>query len=432
MEFVKKYVKLSELRPAEYNPRKASRALIDSLKLSISTFGLVEPLILNSRSGRLVGGHQRLKALEELYGKDFETEVVVVELDDGQERALNVALNKITGDWDDGKLVEVLRGISVFDPGLLSKTGFSEQELAKMLGTDPESDGDLGEYDEVKKTCTTVRGDVFVLGRHRIMCGDATSAADVKVLFGEVMADLVFTSPPYNVDMGYNEYADSKTEDEYGKLMLDVMRSCYANMKAGRLLCWNVGASAKTNLPLQYECVKSAGFWFYRQVVWAKTGIAKPIWQNSTNKPLARHYLPNYMHEMIIIASKGEVEYGESCEMPYEASGDVWKINASTATRDIETVVSSVGNPNYGGEHKKKAHPAVFPLMLPLLAIKTLSAPEEVVYDPFGGSGTTVMACEKSNRKGLMMELDPVYVEITIKRWESLTGNKADKVTVAT
>jgi len=194
-------MKLSDLNPAKYNPRKKLKPTdpeFEKLRRSIESFGLVEPPIWNKRTGNVVGGHQRLSVLK--YLGHTETDVVVVDISEDEEKALNVALNKISGEWDMPLLTDLLKelGDGGFDSTL---TGFSIDELEKMFKTDNEVQDDNFDIDKAaSEPPFTLSGDLWHLGRHRLLVGDSTNAADVARLMDGKRANLLLTDFPYNVN----------------------------------------------------------------------------------------------------------------------------------------------------------------------------------------------------------------------------------------
>lgn len=192
---------ISKLNPAEYNPRKDLQpgdAEYEKLKRSIEQFGYVEPVVWNKTTGRVIGGHQRLKVLVDLGLK--EVDCVVVEMDEEREKALNIALNKINGEWDTDRLAMLIYDLqgSDFD---VSLTGFDEDELADLFSKTAEKEVKDDDFDltaALEKASFVERGDIWTIGRHRLMCGDATSAEVVASLMDGKRANLVVTDPPYN------------------------------------------------------------------------------------------------------------------------------------------------------------------------------------------------------------------------------------------
>ena len=212
--------KLSELRPADYNPRKAltpEDKEYQDIKRSIEKFGYVDPIIINS-DGTVIGGHQRLTVLTDL-GYE-EADVVVVDLDKNDEKALNIALNKITGEWDEIKLKDLLLELDLNEYDL-QNTGFSSGEIEDLcirLEKEVEAEDDNfdleKELEEIEEPITK-RGDVWILGSHRLMCGDSTDPKDVAALLAGDEADLVITDPPYNV--AYGEKTEYMSESGRGQ-----------------------------------------------------------------------------------------------------------------------------------------------------------------------------------------------------------------------
>lgn len=387
--------RIEELQPAPYNPRKWSDSAIKNLTTSIEKFDLADPIVIN-RNNRVIGGHFRLKILKDRGVGEVDVRIPSRELNEAEERELNVRLNKNLGDWDFELLAD-------FDQDLLADIGFSSEELDKIFQIeDKPEDDDVPEVPEEAKTKT---GDIYLLGRHRLMCGDSTKVDDVEKLMDGKNADMVFTSPPYNVGIKYSKHNDTQNVDEYFKFIKDVMVNCFIVMNEGRLIAWNVGVSPKSKPYHHAISLEDCGFQLFRHIVWKKTGCQIPLWQNSRNKPNARHYMPNYNHEMIYMMSKGDVQYGTNTQMPEELSMDVWDVSQFSA----------------GGNN----HPAAFPVRLAELAIMAMTSKDELCFDPFSGSGSHFIACEKTNRICYGMEIDPKYCDVIVKRWEDYTGQKA-------
>lgn len=198
-----KQLPISELKPADYNPRKDLKpgdADYEKLKRSLTEFGYVEPVIYNHTTGHVVGGHQRLKVLADLGHTDVDC--VVVELDETREKALNVALNKISGDWDEAKLALLIADLDAadFDAEL---TGFDDDEIAQLIGSLDEDEVDDDGFDltaALEAASFAERGDVWTVGRHRLVCGDATRADDVATLMDGTSRPLHLVDIVYSVD----------------------------------------------------------------------------------------------------------------------------------------------------------------------------------------------------------------------------------------
>lgn len=234
-------IHISKLKAAEYNPRvelKAGDKEYEKLKRSIQEFGYVEPIIWNSRTGNVVGGHQRLTVLKDL--GETEIDSVVVDLDDQREKALNIALNKIQGTWDNDKLAVLLSDLEAesFD---VTMTGFDAAEVDELLNefyskeaVDDNYDVDADHEDVVAKGAIIKRGDIWRLGEHLLMCGDSTSKEDMSRLMGKDRAQMAMTSPPYGVGKVY--------EQKGIEPWLDLVKPVIQNItKYADIVCWNLG-----------------------------------------------------------------------------------------------------------------------------------------------------------------------------------------------
>ena len=397
-----KTMKMTDLKPAEYNPRKISDTALAGLKESIRRFGLTQPIVFNRRTKRVVSGHQRLKALKELGEK--KVPVIVVDWPELTEKEANITFNNraIEGEFTDD-IVEMLKMIEEKDKEAFEALLLNEIPL--IFKSEFESSDKDDVVPDVPKKPKTKLGDMYELGDHRLMCGDSTSSADVSTMMNGDVADAVFTSPPYNVGVRYDSHDDNMGDAEYMDLINGVMIQCFSVMGEGRMIAWNVGVSPKSKPYAHAAKLDAAGFSFYRHIVWKKTSANIPLWQHSVNKPHARYYLPNYNHEMIYLATKGPVKIGSRTVMPDELSMDVWDISQFSA----------------GGHN----HPAAFPVNLAKLAISVMTAENEIVFEPFGGSGSTLIASEKIGRRCYAMEIDPGYCDVIVQRWEEFTGKKA-------
>lgn len=245
--------KISELKPAEYNPRKAltpDDPEYQKIKKSIQQFGYVDPIIINS-DGTIIGGHQRYRVLSDLGYEEIEC--VVLNLDKNGEKALNIAMNKISGEWDEVKLKDLLIDLDLEDYDL-SLTGFETKELEDLIDLpdfEPETTEDDfdPESEEAQQLCFVNSGEVWQLGNHRLMCGDSTVAADVQKLMGAEQMDLIITDPPYNVSYEQkaarlNEYRannngamaianDTMEDDQFYAFLLAAFNNMESCMREG-------------------------------------------------------------------------------------------------------------------------------------------------------------------------------------------------------
>lgn len=399
-----------DLIPADYNPRKALKPADPEYKRierSIEEFGYVDPIIWNERTGTIVGGHQRLTVMKNL--GVLEVDVSVVDLDETAEKALNIALNKITGEWDDEALASLLKDLDGegYD---LDITGFSMDEVTDLFDAfdeplaDPEEDNfDLDEAMENAPAISQL-GDVWRLGNHRLMCGDSTSEADVSVLMDGNKAQMVFTDPPWNVN-----YGDVKEGNSQGykprKILNDFMgtedfkqfmNAIFANSAAFSEdgACTYVVMSAQEWGNMMLTLAMNDYHWS-STIIWAKDSLVL------SRKDYHTQYEP------IWYGWKG----GAPRLMPLEdrKQSDVWE----------------VARPK-----KSELHPTMKPIELVARAINNSSKRGWTVLDLFGGSGSTLIASEQTGRVNRSMELDPRYVDVIVERYKEWKGNTEDIVLI--
>ena len=271
---------------APYNPRKISPHDFSSLRLSLAKFGAVEPVVVNVRTNRLVGGHQRLLAADAEGFSTFPT--VEVDLSETEERQLNIALNRIAGEWDNEKLVAVLDEIEAAD-GDLALTGFDDAELVELLGaleneetTGDEENGDPDETpdpDSVEKRCEP--GDLWILGSHRLLCGDSRKPGDVADLLGGRRIDLAFTSPPYASQRKYDEASGFRPirPDDYVDWFEDVQANVAAHLSDAGSWFVNIkehcddGARSLYVKDLTLAHARRWGWRFVDEFCWLRSGV---------------------------------------------------------------------------------------------------------------------------------------------------------------
>lgn len=374
-------ISIEKLKPAEYNPRKDLKPEDEEyqkIKKSLVEFGYVAPVIVNSDM-TVIGGHQRLKVLKELGYTEIECNVV--ELDKDKEKALNIALNKITGEWNNTKLEELLAELKETDIDI-DMTGFSFDEVDNILKdiTDSKEDNfDVEQaLNEIEEPISKL-GDVWILGRHRLMCGNSTQKDDIMHLMNKQQADMLFTDPPYN--MSFNGRSgnfdvienDNLSENEFNIFInkfLDIVMNIIK--PKAYYICCNWCFYGILQLKLKPKAC----------IVWAKNNFG-----------LGKGY--RHQHEFILF--DGFIKENITNET------DLWEIN-----RDKEYV-----------------HPTQKPVDLSVRAIKNSSKENDLILDLFGGSGSTLIAAEQIQRTCYVMELDPKYCDVIIRRWENLTGQKA-------
>jgi len=365
---------IDSLKPAHYNPRQISREELDKLSKSIKQFGFVDPALVRKADNMIVGGHQRIKAAQELGLK--EVPVIYLDISENDAKLLNVALNKISGDWEEEKLALLLAELKFMDDIDELLTGFDDDELDKLLADLEEPKDGLTDDDAIPEDVEAIckGGQLWQLGDHRLLCGDATKKEDVERLMDGNKADLTLTDPPYNIGYEYNSYEDNKSDSEYLSFC-GVFHQLSKSVSDKQII-----TTGKQNLGLWYQIadIKDLSIWY------------------ASNK-----------------MSGGRVSNLALCE-PILFIGDFKR--DSRATDYFEYNVKQ--QPDTGNH----TCPKIIDLWLDLINCYS----DKKVFDPFLGSGSTLIACEKTNRVCYGMEIDPHYCDITIKRWEDFTGNKAE------
>ena len=386
----------ADLLPADYNPRKDLKpgdAEYEKLKRSIEQFGYVEPVIWNKTTGRVVGGHQRLKVLMDM--GMTEVDCVVVEMDEDKEKALNIALNKISGDWDKDKLALLIADLQGADFDV-SLTGFEPAEIDDLFKDtlkDGVKDDDFDVGAELEKPTMTKPGDIWTLGRHRLICGDSTKAETYDLLMGSTKANLVITDPPYNVN--YEGSAgkiknDNMADDAFYNFLLDAYTQMHSAMADDASIYVFHADTEGLNFRKAFA---DAGFYLSGCCIWKKQSLV-----------LGRSPY-QWQHEPCL--------YG-------------WKKNGKHQwyTGRKETTIWEFDKPK-----KNSDHPTMKPIPLLAYPIMNSSMSNSVVLDPFGGSGSTLIACEQTDRICYTVELDEKFCDVIVKRYIEQVGG-SDGVTV--
>ncbi len=386
----------ADLLPADYNPRKDLKpgdAEYEKLKRSIEQFGYVEPVIWNKTTGRVVGGHQRLKVLMDM--GMTKVDCVVVEMDEDKEKALNIALNKISGDWDKDKLALLIADLQGADFDV-SLTGFEPAEIDDLFKDtlkDGVKDDDFDVGAELEKPTMTKHGDIWTLGRHRLICGDSTKAETYDLLMGSTKANLVITDPPYNVN--YEGSAgkiknDNMADDTFYNFLLDAYTQMHSAMADDASIYVFHADTEGLNFRKAFA---DAGFYLSGCCIWKKQSLV-----------LGRSPY-QWQHEPCL--------YG-------------WKKNGKHQwyTGRKETTIWEFDKPKKNGDH-----PTMKPIPLLAYPIMNSSMSNSVVLDPFGGSGSTLIACEQTDRICYTVELDEKFCDVIVKRYIEQVGG-SDGVTV--
>lgn len=384
---------VDKLNPADYNPRKELKPgdpEFEKLTRSLSEFGYVEPVIWNKTTGNVVGGHQRLTALKHL--GHTEVDCVVVELDETREKALNVALNKISGDWDEAKLALVIADLDIadFDAEL---TGFDEKEIQQLIGSLDETEIEDDGFDltaALEAAAFVKRGDVWMVGRHRLVCGDATNADDVAALMDGKQANLVLTDPPYNVafesSSGLSIKNDKMNGGAFRQFLIDAFTQMAAHSEKGASAYVFHADTEGLNFRQAFQ---DAGFYLSGTCIWVKDSLV-----------LGRSPY-QWQHEPVLF---GWLKGGKHSWYADRKQTTVW---------------------NFAKPRKNSDHPTSKPLDLLGYPITNSTQANAIVLDTFAGSGSTLMACEALNRIAYCMELDEKYASVILRRYADHTGDAA-------
>ena len=392
---------VTELIPYINNARTHSDEQIAQISASIKEFGWTNPILIDGENG-IIAGHGRVAAARKL----GMTEVPAIQLDGlsvTQKKALILADNKLAlnAGWDDVLVAIELADLKEMDFDI-TLTGFSLDEFDALQ---PEQIGmtDEDAVPDVPDEPITKLGDVWLLGQHRLMCGDSTSIDAVERLMDNQKANICFTSPPYNAGSlnvkgnertgkKYNSFDDNQTENEFFNFLLENL-SCM-KMVADEIF-YNIGL-VQNNKKTIFKIVNEFGDCFKDVIYWKKKNVAPHIQKGIINN----------LVEFILCFGDGKRKFLN----PQFGQGSYYNV--------IEGVSAS-------GNEFSKVHKATFPVYLPENIITNFTGRNAIVIDCFGGTGTTLIACEKLNRLCRIMELDPKYCDVIVKRWQEFTGKEA-------
>ncbi|MFM0818579.1 site-specific DNA-methyltransferase, partial [Streptococcus suis] len=382
-------IRLSELHPASYNPRKKLKKgdkEYEKIKQSLLKFGYVDPIIVN-KDLTVIGGHQRLTVLKDL---DYETaKCVIVDLSKEDEKALNIALNKITGQWDDQLLADLLLDLQESDFNL-DLTGFEPPEIDDILSNVHDkdlSDDDFDVEEELKKTTFSKQGDIWQLGKHRVICGDSTKAEIYDKLLGDKKANLVVTDPPYNVDV--EETAgkilnDNMPDSEFYQFLFDMFTQVEKHIESDASIYVFHADTEGLNFR---KAFKDAGFYLSGCCIWKKNSLV-----------LGRSPY-QWQHEPCLFGWK---QKGKHQWFSDRKQTTIWEYDRPKSSKD---------------------HPTMKPIPLMAYPIQNSSMRGTLVLDPFLGSGSTLIAADQTGRVCYGIELDEKFVDVIVKRYIESTGN---------
>ena len=383
-------IPVGELKPAAYNPRKKLKAgdkEYEKIKNSIQEFGYVEPVIVNYDM-TVIGGHQRLTVLKDLGYTEVQCVVVRIE-DENKVKALNVALNKITGAWDEQLLADLLVDLKTKDFNT-DFTGFEAPEIEQLFSKVhnkeiKEDDFDVDE--ELKKPTMSKLGDIWLLGRHRFICGDSTKPETYDVLMDGQLANMVLTDPPYNVDV--EETAgkiknDNMADEDFYKFLFAAFVCMEQNMAQDASIYVFHADTQGLNFRKAFH---DAGFYLSGCCIWKKNALV-----------LGRSPY-QWRHEPCLFGWKlgGKHQWYSDRKQT-----TIWEYDRPKSSKD---------------------HPTMKPVALMAYPIQNSCMSNCIVLDPFLGSGSTLIACEETNRICYGIELDEKFADVIVKRYIETKGN---------
>ena len=384
-----KELPLKELKPAAYNPRKKLKKgdkEYEKIKQSLLKFGYVDPILVNEDL-TVIGGHQRLTVLKDL---DYETaKCVIVNLPKEDEKALNIALNKITGQWDEALLADLLLDLQESDFNL-DLTGFEPPEIDDILSNVHDKELSEDEFDveeELNKPTLSRHGDIWQLGKHRVICGDSTKAETYKQLLDDRKANLVVTDPPYNVDV--EETAgkilnDNMSDGDFYQFLLSMFTQVENHMEDDASIYVFHADTEGLNFR---KAFKEAGFYLSGCCIWKKNSLV-----------LGRSPY-QWQHEPCLYGWKKK---GKHQWFSDRKQTTIWEYDRPKSSRD---------------------HPTMKPIQLMAYPIQNSSMRGTIVLDPFLGSGSTLIAADQTGRVCYGIELDEKFVDVIVKRYIEVTGD---------
>lgn len=384
-----KELPLKELKPAAYNPRKKLKKgdkEYEKIKQSLLKFGYVDPIIVNEDL-TVIGGHQRLTVLKDL---DYETaKCVIVKLSKEDEKALNIALNKITGQWDDALLADLLLDLQESDFNL-DLTSFEPPEIDNILSNVHDKELSEDEFDveeELKKPTVSRHGDIWQLGKHRVICGDSTKSETYDQLLGDKKANLVVTDPPYNVDV--EETAgkilnDNMSDRDFYQFLLSMFTQVENHMEDDASIYVFRADTEGLNFR---KAFKEAGFYLSGCCIWKKNSLV-----------LGRSPY-QWQHEPCLYGWKKK---GKHQWFSDRKQTTIWEYDRPKSSKD---------------------HPTMKPIQLMAYPIQNSSMRGTIVLDPFLGSGSTLIAADQTGRVCYGIELDEKFVDVIVKRYIEVTGD---------
>src|SRR5699024_6320771 len=415
------YLNLSEFRHYERNARTHSEEQIQQLVSSIQEFGFTNPVLIDEQN-ELIAGHGRIMAAE-LVGMDSVPSIRLKGLSADQKKALRIADNQLAlnAGWDLELLASEIESLATadFDIDLL---GFDSKFLDALFEEEPEEDDFVvdDEEDGAPGDYVSEHGDVWLLGEHRVMCGDSTSVDDVVQLMGGIQADMVWTDPPYNVSYegqdGMTIENDDMNDADFATFLREVFSSAFVVTKEGGPIYIAHADSEGRNFR---SAMTEAGWLFNQCLIWVKNQFVMSRqdyhWQH---EPILYGWKPGNAHCWYGDRNKSTV---------IDDDVDLHDLGREELVRLVDDLRNALNTTVYreAKPTSSELHPTMKPIALVQHHIQNSSERGDVVLDLFGGSGTTLIACERSGRINRSMELDPRYCDDIVQRWQANTGKIA-------
>lgn len=418
-------IKLSDIKPAPYNPREISNEALSGLRHSLEKFGYVDLMVVNKRNMRVISGHQRYKILQ---AEGVETvTAILVDVDEIQEQAMNVTLNnqEIAGYWTAAliPLLERLRNEAADD--YLNLRLKNLRDAVGDMGVENMGDGKTlpDDIPEPPKEAVTKKGNLWILGNHRLLCGDSTSDEDVARIMNGEKASLFATDPPYCVDYtgadrptGGKDWSDVYHEvdipdaKEFMKKFYSVGLKYVKEHTAFYL--WH----ASKRRSMIDEVCDSLGILVHQQIIWVKPCA------------VLTYSFYSWRHEpCLLMWIKGQ-------KPPYKPKdksiGSVWMVGfLRTGDPTKPEYYNDVWELDWEGKKRNSGlqHPTVKPTEVFAIPMRVHTSPGDVCYEPFCGSGSQIIAAERLNRRCYAMEIEPIFCDVAVRRWEEFTGRKAQR-----
>lgn len=399
------HVPLSRLKPWKDNPRNTEKA-VTAVAKSISRFGFNVPILCNPEY-QIIAGHTRFEAAKRL--KLDTVPVIVLSLSTDEQGLFAIAENRTSelADWDSQKLRTIMDRLNEEDVDL-SGLGFSAAELRRLLSEERQREESLP---EIARRARTKPGTLWKLGPHRLLCGDSCHKKTFTRLLGNARVNHIFTSPPF---LGTVTDVQSNSYSKHLRDMDRAISLCQERLVKGGIFVWNIGNSASTHhahVVHHASLLEKNGLRFTDMIIWMKSAANYRVFRHGAIKRSGRYYPAHQWDVLHVYQKPGKMPKmsPEAVEYMWQHHTDVWQI--PPAPRNITQL----------------GHPGVCPVELPYRTLQAYTVEGNVILDPFAGSGTALIAAERLGRKAFLVERDPRFCDVAIRRWEQFTGKRARK-----